>query len=317
MGFQSMAWMTLSLDHNIWDCQSGWWRVSMTTTGVFTGLSTIDVIHRVIDFPMKDRKVNAQSQEIIVGGPATNAAVTFAFLGGRAKLVTAVGRHALGGLVREECGRFGVELIDLTPDSDEVPPISSVWVNRLGERSVVSVNTTRIMIPSVEVNSAVFDEAQILMVDGHAMKAGQAWARAAWLGGLSVVFDGGSWKPETDVLLKSVDTAICSADFLPPGCTSEDEVIEYLLSAGVARIAITHGADLVRFASQNTNGTIEVPRVETVDTMGAGDIFHGAFCFYSAQGHEFEDALREAAGIASESCRYRGTRKWMEPAANR
>jgi sugar/nucleoside kinase (ribokinase family) len=46
--------------------------------------------------------------------------------------------------------------------------------------------------------------------------------------------------------------------------------------------------------------------------MGAGDIFHGAFCLYFAEWRVFEDALREAARIASESCRYRGTRKWME-----
>lgn len=283
----------------------------MTRIGIFAGLSTIDIIHNVTDFPARNKKVTAQSQEVIVGGPATNAAITFAFLGGSAKLIAPVGCHAIADLIEDECGRFGVELFDLTPDSDAPPPISSVWVNRHGERSVVSVNTGLTSIASVDVDSLLLDVADVLMVDGHAMQAGQAWAKAAKSAGVRVVFDGGSWKPGTDELLKCVDTAICSADFRPPGCASDEDVIAFLCASGVAEVAITHGADPVRFFSRNSNGAIEVPTVEAVDTAGAGDIFHGAFCFYSARGREFEGALREAAKTASDSCRYPGTRRWM------
>ncbi len=295
------------------------WRVvrRMTTTGIFAGLSTLDLIHCVTEFPQRNSKITALSQEMIVGGPATNAAITFAFLGGRAKLITPVGRHAMAALVGDECRRYGVELIDLAADSDELPPISSVWVNGSGERSVVSVNTTRASLPPFNANAALFEDVQVVMIDGHAMEAGQACARAARSAGIPVVFDGGSWKPGTDGLLSYVDIAICSADFLPPGCSSEEEVIGYLGKRGVARIAITHGADALRFVSAASRGSIDVPRVEAVDTMGAGDIFHGAFCFYAAKGYEFEEALKEAARIASESCRYRGTRRWMEAANDR
>jgi sugar/nucleoside kinase (ribokinase family) len=129
--------------------------------------------------------------------------------------------------------------------------------------------------------------------------------------GICVVLDGGSWKNQTDMLLKSVDVAICSADFLPPGCLTHDDVIQHLQAAGVTKIAITHGADLIQFVSGSGCGTIEVPRIEAVDTTGAGDIFHGAFCFYFSTGWEFQQALRKAATLASESCRYRGTREWM------
>jgi len=48
------------------------------------------------------------------------------------------------------------------------------------------------------------------------------------------------------------------------------------------------------------------------DTSGAGDIFHGAFCFYACEpGATFQDALAKAAVVASESCRHIGTRAWM------
>jgi len=91
------------------------------------------------------------------------------------------------------------------------------------------------------------------------------------------VLDGGSWKEGTDELLGFADTAICSNDFKPPGCANEDEVIDYLIGRGVANIAITKGAHPIRFQSDAASGSVRVPLIEPVDTMGAGDIFHGAF----------------------------------------
>ncbi|MGA8740269.1 MAG: PfkB family carbohydrate kinase [Terracidiphilus sp.] len=282
------------------------------TRGIFVGLSTIDLIHTVDEFPSANQKVVARSQAALVGGPASNAAITFSHLGGKATLVSAVGRHKLAALVKEELQHYGVSLVDLAPESEEPPPISSVWVNRQGQRSVVSVNSTHLKIPPAEIDPSILKNAHILLIDGHAMEACLAWAEAARSRGVPVVFDGGSWKPGTEQLLKFADTAICSADFLPPGCTGEGAVIEYLRANGVRQIAITRGANPIRFAAGSSLDSIDVPQVGVVDTSGAGDIFHGAFCYYSSIGFGFVEALRDAARIAAESCRFHGTREWMQ-----
>ena len=62
----------------------------------------------------------------------------------------------------------------------------------------------------------------------------------------------------------------------------------------------------------NLLGTIGVPQVEAVDTMGAGDILHGAYCFFASTGRGFIESLAEAAKVASESCRHAGAREWMK-----
>jgi sugar/nucleoside kinase (ribokinase family) len=183
-------------------------------------------------------------------------------------------------------------------------------VNQRGQRSIVSVNATHVNLPSPEVDQSSLHAASILMVDGHSMSACLAWAEAARTLGIPVVLDGGSWKPGTRQLLNLVDIAICSADFLPPGSTTEDSVIQYLQAAGVRQVAITHGANAVRFVSGAHSGLVEVPQVDAVDTTGAGDIFHGAFCFHTAEGSGFVEALRESAAIATASCQFRGTREW-------
>lgn len=280
--------------------------------GVFVGLSTIDVVYRVENFPPPDSKITAVDQNVFTGGPAANAAITFAHLGGKATLITALGRHPLSSLVREDLERYSVELIDLYPEFDRVPVISSVYVNRAGERNVISSNASRFGAIPVSVDDAVCAEAAVLLVDGHSMEACQFWARTARARGKQVVFDGGSWKAGTEELLRAVDTAICSADFWPPGCSTADEVIEYLQQSGVSRIAISQGASPVLFADHGRSGSVVVPQVELVDTMGAGDVLHGSYCYYAAQGCGFVEALDLAAQMASASCRYSGTRAWMK-----
>lgn len=278
---------------------------------LFVGLSTIDIVYRVDRFPDANTKVAAQSQSVYAGGPAANAAIACAHLGGSATLVSAVGRHALAGVVREELTRFSVQLIDLNPDFDDVPAISSISVDRAGNRSVVSANAMRIPIPPVTVDYDLCRRARIVMVDGHHMQACRVWATAARAAGLPVVLDGGSLKSGTEELLKNIDTAICSADFMPPGCRSANDVVRYLKEVGVANIAITNGAAPIQILTGESAATIPVPQVDAVDTTGAGDIVHGAYCYYAAQGLGFIDALTQAASIASESCRYAGTREWM------
>jgi sugar/nucleoside kinase (ribokinase family) len=280
--------------------------------GIFIGLSTIDVVYRLKTFPQSNAKVVADSQDAYVGGPATNAAIAFSQLGGQSTLVSAVGRHSMAAFVRNELEEFSVQLIDVTPASEESPTVSVVTVDSAGLRTVISANGARVANPSLQVDAGAFDSARIVLVDGHYPAVCLAWAREAKARGVRVVLDGGSWKDGSDELLKIIDTAICSADFKPAGCKSDEDVVEFLKSRGVARIAITKGPDPIVFSSGMTSGTLTVPAVSAVDTMGAGDVFHGAYCYFAATGLGFVEALGEAAEVASESCRHHGTRAWAD-----
>ena len=284
--------------------------------GLFVGLATIDLVYGVEAFPAANAKIEAKSQEVYAGGPAANAAITFAHLGGEAVLAAAVGRHPLAGVVRADLERFGVRLVDLHAEFEGVPAISSVAVDRAGQRIVVSANAARIGASTAEPDVELCAWADVVEVDGHQMQACQQWAQAARAQGTHVVLDGGSWKRGTEELLRHVDTAICSADFCPPGCANEDEGMAYLAAHGVAQIAVTHGDGPVRWQRGAEAGWIETPRVEAVDTMGAGDIFHGAFCAAWARGMDFPAALEEAVRVASHACRFHGTRAWMGKAGS-
>ena len=282
--------------------------------GLFVGLATVDLTYTVDAIPRRNQKISVPGQQITAGGPATNAAVTFAFLGGRAALVTAVGSHPLGTIIRTELEKFDVALHDVARRRKESPPVSSIMVlNGTGERTVVSANAAVFSPIHEEFNPRWLSGVQILQVDGHYMPLCVAAARLAHKRGIPVVLDSGSWKAGMAELLSFIDIAICSDDYRPPGCRDIDDVLELFAARGIRQAAITRGASGVRFVDGGKRGTIAIEKIHAGDTLGAGDIFHGAFCYYAGQpGYSFRDALGVAACTATFSCRYSGTRLWME-----
>ena len=122
-------------------------------------------------------------------------------------------------------------------------------------------------------------------------------------------------KPGIDALLGHIDVAICSNDFrAASGERHPSSVFAYLRARGVSKSAITRGEKQILFSEGDGVDEIEVTSVPVIDTLGAGDIFHGAFVYYFAGGLSFEGALRKASRIASASCASLGTREWMKRA---
>lgn len=282
-------------------------------TGLFVGLSTVDIVYSVDSYPAEDTKTQARDQYIGAGGPATNAAVAYAALGGAPILVTAVGTHRLGDLVRTDLSGHGVQIVDVRADSDHQPPVSSIVVaESAATRTIVSLDGARI---DVEYDHRLADRltyVNVVLADGHypALAAGLC-ERARSLG-IPTVLDAGRFKDSHVALLPHIRSAICSAAFAPPGITpgDTDTVLAYLRTAGVENIAITNGDEPIIGLTGDREFRIDIPETSAVDTLGAGDILHGAFCYYTGTGHDFVHALTLASEVASFSCRFFGTREW-------
>lgn len=190
--------------------------------------------------------------------------------------------------------------------------MSSVFVNaRTTSRTIMSGHATRHQILTAGLDPSFLSDAELLLVDGHQMALAITTAEQARAKGIPVVLDGGSWKERTDELLVHTQIAICSEDFHPPGTSTSHEAIHYLLEHGVAA-AVTRGAQPILWAEGSRRGEIPVPVCNAVDTTGAGDILHGAFCRRHLGGAGFVESLTFAASVASYSCRFFGTRAWME-----
>jgi sugar/nucleoside kinase (ribokinase family) len=287
----------------------------MAKNGLFIGMVTLDLVYLAADLPRNNQKIVASDYTVAAGGPATNAAVTFSYLGDRATIMGAVGTHPMTYLIRGDLERHGVAIADLDPTTGQPPPIASIIVTQsTGDRAVVSLNAAKIQASSDQL-LVDFNSVDVVLIDGHQMSVGCAIAQLAKNNNIPVIIDGGSWKPGFEKVLPFVDYAICSANFYPPGCNNTDDVIAYLSAIGILHIAITQGEKPIQYLNQGEAGQLLIPQIDAVDTMGAGDVFHGAFCHYILQ-QNFIDSLTAATKIAAHSCQFFGTRQWMQPAAN-
>jgi len=285
----------------------------MVKKGLFVGLVTLDLVYLTPSLPDNNQKIVALDYVVAAGGPATNAAVTFSYLGNAAKLLGAIGSNPMTHLIRTDLETYGVRIEDLDPTRLEAPPVSSILVTKsTGDRAVISINATKSQVSGENITADILSDIDIVLIDGHQMKVSKKIAELARIKDIPLVIDGGSWKPGFEEILPLVDYALCSANFYPPGCQTKEEVIAYLSGLGIPNIAITQGNKPIKYVSKDSRGEVEVPAIKAVDTLGAGDIFHGAFCHYILN-QGFTDALAEAAKIAAESCQFFGTRRWMSP----
>jgi sugar/nucleoside kinase (ribokinase family) len=269
--------------------------------GVFTGLTGLDVVHHA-PAPGPDDKVTARRQFVAAGGPATTAAVTFAALGGRAHLVTALGAGPVARLVREELEGLGVTIIDCTGDGDSSAPVAAILVNpQAGTRSVVSPDASQLSAVAPDLQP-LMEAADVALVDGHHTGLAVAAARAAGTTGTPLVVDAGRWKPVFDDVIPHATAMICAAGFPLPG--------PGLVARGVPLAAVTHGPEPVEWWTADDGGRIEVPAVEAADTLGAGDVFHGAYAYFSVT-HEPVASLGLAVRVAGRKVASPGPREWL------
>jgi sugar/nucleoside kinase (ribokinase family) len=284
----------------------------MQLSGLFVGLTTIDIHYRVDTFPASNAKTVAGAFAMAVGGPATNAAISFAHLGRKSHLLSVIGQHPFTSFIKDELHQYHVEVTDLSPAAIQLPTVSSIVTTHGGHRAVITTRSS----PTSSMNDAAFithhEDYDVVLVDGFNMDTCCTVAQQARQCGIPVVLDGGSWKDGIERLLPFVDMAICSEQFRAPDGNDEESILAYLAHQGVRYRAITRGERPIIYSAPEGTGEIAIEAVEVVDTLGAGDILHGAFCYYYAKGNHFVSALLQASRVATVSCQTFGTRSWME-----
>lgn len=283
----------------------------------FVGLATLDVIQRIDRWPASNEKVTSLWQETAPGGPATNAALACAALGGGVRLGTGLGRQAVGSTIRGLLDDGGIPVDDWAPAS-AVPALSSIILTEgTGDRAIVSSDATGMDLDAPD-SAPDLGRCAALLLDGHHPRIARWAAALAKDAGIRVVLDAGRWKPVMEELLPLADDVICSADFRVPGISERRTMMESILASGATRVAVTDGAHPISWMERLTgsalpaSGTITVEAVEAVDTLGAGDVFHGAYVNAVAHRHlDFVGALAFAADAAAVKVGLLGQREWV------
>lgn len=279
------------------------------------GIATLDHVFRVPSLPIGDGKYSATGYLAVGGGVAANAAVTVARLGGAATFIGCVGDDVAGDQVLEEFASFGVATDSVQRIADRATPTSVALVDRNGERALVNHLAPDFFDRADPSSARVGDDAAAVLVDCRwpvgAVRALEAARRLA----VPAVVDVDrpiDADPGTDTgrILTVATHLVYSRDALL-GTTGEHEVPAALAAAARrsdAWIAVTDGARGVFWLNGDDVRHLPAFRVHAVDTLGAGDVFHGAFALAVAEGRTERDALRFASAAAAVKCTLPGGR---------
>jgi sugar/nucleoside kinase (ribokinase family) len=281
--------------------------------GVFVGLATLDVIHRIAKAPEVNQKITSSAQFVAAGGPAANAAVTFAALGGDAILVTALGDDPVAELIRADLAAYGVRVVDASAGTTRAVPVSAVSVvESTGDRSVVSLDAVNSDAPPPGGLGDLVADADVVLVDGHHPLIARAAVRHAAAGATTLVVDAGRWKPVMSDIVPYATDVVCSNDFRMPGADNPESTAAALVRSGVRTVVSTHGGDPVDWWSNGESGSVPVEPVVVVDTLGAGDAFHGAYSYFATQlESSVSERIDRSARVAALRCSVVGPRAWL------
>jgi sugar/nucleoside kinase (ribokinase family) len=277
------------------------------------GIAVLDLVFRVASFPRPDVKTQASEFRTINGGNAANAAVAIAHLGARASFAGPLGGPAgidtVGDTFLALAAKENVDC-SACPRVDGVPSsISAISIDARGERAIVNYRDEGLTAARCADPDALVANADAVIADNRFPEFALDVCAAAMKRGIPVVLDADEPRRDSNALLTKVSHIIFSAEGLR-ATAGTDHLGRALIDVAKrtrAFLAVTDGANDVLWLDGGDLRQVPAYRVEVVDTLGAGDTFHGAFTLMLAEGMGERPAMRFAAATAALKCtRYGG-----------
>ncbi len=279
---------------------------------VGVGLNATDTLLIVSHFPAYAGKVPFEAEILSPGGQVASALATVAKLGLRVKYIGTVGDDERGRVQIDSLRETGINLDDV--EVRENCPNQTAYIiidQSTGERTVLWSRPNCLRLEPESITLEKIACARMLHVDGHDTPAVEKAAKLARSRGIPVTVDVDTIYHGFDRVLENADYLVASSEFPGQWTTERDpfralETIqnEYKMKCAAMTLG-SHGA-LARIDGKFVYSPAFV--VNCVDTTGAGDIFHGAFCYAVLKGMGMRETLEFANAMAALNCTKLGAR---------
>lgn len=272
------------------------------------GIIVLDEVFQVERFPQPETKTPAHGFFAVNGGCAANAAVAIARLGGRAVLAgplggppgeDANGDRVLAALAREQVDCSGCQRV-----AGVATALSAIFLDAYGDRMIVTYGDDRLAAATPSNPAHLVASADVVLADNRFPEFVRPICAAARERGLTVVLDADRPTEMSDDLFQIATHVVFSSECLR-ATTELDDLVAALTA--IARttssfLAVTHGPHDVLWLEGTSLHKTPVFPVKAIDTLGAGDVFHGAFALALAEGRDVAAALRFATAAAGLKC---------------
>jgi len=271
------------------------------------GMPVRDLTFRVPGVPGRGSKENATHFEEICGGNALNAAIGIVRLGGRASVCGPMGdvRETSSRYIFDKLAHEGIETNHIVHMPGLVTPISAIMIDPSGERTIVTFRDPELWKVSLPPTETLLEDCAAVLTESRAAQFCTDLCAEARRRGIPVIVDVDRAMSLREGLLNASSHLVFSSEPLQETADIADDAkaLHKIATLTHSFLAGTRGPKGTIWLDEN--GAIQEPPafpVHTVDTLGAGDVFHGAFALAITEKQELRQALRFASAAAALKC---------------
>lgn len=278
------------------------------------GAAVLDTLFRVRSLPIGQGKILPYDMLQVAEGMASSAAFAVARLGGNASLWGAVGNDAIGERIVAELGNSGIDTSGMVQAEGARSAVSTILIDDQGERLIVPFYDAGLHDTVKPVTAQDVSRFDAVLVDVRWPKLAMRSLLAAREAGKPAILDG---DVAGDGVIEMLAPAASHIVFSQPaaerlaGTADLVEVVGHLKRKFEhAFISVTAGENGSVWFDDATGKIVRLaaPVVKAVDTLAAGDIFHGAFALATAEGMPIEETMRWSSMAAALKCQVFGGR---------
>jgi len=271
------------------------------------GMPVRDLTFRIDGLPERGFKVNASHFDEICGGNALNGAIGIVRLGGRASICGPMGdaKETSSRYIFEKLGHEGIETRHIVHMPGLVTPISNIMIDPSGERTIVTFRDPELWKVQLPPSDELLKDCHAILTENRCAEFCTDLCAEARRRGIPVIVDVDRTMSMREGLLTASSHLVFSSEALQAtaGVADDAEALKKIARLTPSFLAGTRGALGTLWLDDNGNlqQTPAFP-VHTVDTLGAGDVFHGAFALAVTEQQELPEALRFASAAAALKC---------------
>jgi sulfofructose kinase len=279
---------------------------------VGVGQNATDTLILLSHFPAYAGKVAFERELLSPGGQVASALVTCAKLGLRVKYIGTVGDDERGRIQLESLRESGINLDDVEVRENCPNQTAYILIDQAtGERTVLWQRNDCLRLDPESMTVEKITSARLLHIDAHDTATVAKAAQIAREHRIPVTVDVDTIYHGFDQVLPHVDYLVASSEFPVQWTNERDpfralEMIQEEFHIPVAAMTLGALGALARVDGSFIYSPAFV--VNCADTTGAGDVFHGAFCYAVLQKMPMRETLEFSNAMAALNCTALGAR---------
>lgn len=267
---------------------------------LLAGVAVADLVFNVDAMPRKAEKYRASNAQICGGGNAANSAVAASRLGAKAMLAARVGDDFVGRFILEELVRHDVDTTLVTCIPGGASSFSSIYIDRAGERQITNFRGAGLGEDAAWLDDV--PEFDVLLADNRWEPLTVKALQIAHDRNVPAIVD--AEPPFDQDAVELASHVAFSAQGICEFTGIEDPVVALQSASSQlnAWVCVTNGAEGTYFIEDGRVENVPAIAVEARETLGAGDVWHGAFAVMIAEGRDIRSAIRFANAAGSLKC---------------